>query len=119
MLEGDELEKIVDHDEWRVKMCLRSPILHPIFVAVPTKIILGVVLLRYTRQIARGQSYQTRWGRAELETKEPLATNSSTVATRPLGKGPGAGAGDGAGGGNKPGGRIFNFRFNSLSNGQR
>jgi hypothetical protein len=31
MLEGDESEKIVGHDEQQVRMCLRSPILHPIF----------------------------------------------------------------------------------------
>jgi hypothetical protein len=42
MLEGDESEKIVGHDEQRVRMRLRSPILHPIFVAVPTKIVVRV-----------------------------------------------------------------------------
>jgi hypothetical protein len=42
MLEGDESEKIVGHDEWRVRMRLRSSILHPIFVAVPTEIVIQV-----------------------------------------------------------------------------
>jgi hypothetical protein len=45
MLEGEELEKIVGHDERRVRMRLRSPILHPIFVAILTKIILGNLFL--------------------------------------------------------------------------
>jgi hypothetical protein len=76
MLEGDELEKIVGHDEQQVRMRLRSPRLQPIFVAVPTEIVIQVKLC----QNIQCASCETRWG--ALAVKPPNA-----VATRPPGEG--------------------------------
>jgi hypothetical protein len=42
MLEGDVSEKIIGHDERQVRMRLRSPILLPIFAAIPTEIVIQV-----------------------------------------------------------------------------
>ncbi len=42
MLEGDESEKIVGHDERQVRMRLRSPILNPTFIAIPMEIVIQV-----------------------------------------------------------------------------